>query len=64
MLNNLELFADLYKKSFITVEHKSTGGHDTRTEDNVFSPDIFAELNVAECMKLNCKELSITAIER
>jgi hypothetical protein len=24
----------------------------------------FAELIVAECMKLNCKELSITAIER
>ena len=29
--------------------------------DNV---EMFAELIIAECMKLNCKELSITAIER
>jgi len=30
----------------------------------VLDQEKFAELIVAECMKLNCKELSITAIER
>jgi hypothetical protein len=29
-----------------------------------FDVEKFTQLIVAECMKLNCKELSITAIER
>jgi hypothetical protein len=33
-------------------------------EDYFAKTDKFAELIVQECMKLNCKELSITAIER
>jgi len=39
-------------------------GEPTRFEITDIHLEKFAELIVAECMKLNCKELSITAIER
>ena len=38
--------------------------HDPADDINIQIAEKFAELIVRECMKLNSKELSITAIER
>ena len=38
--------------------------HDPADDINIQIAEKFAELIVKECMKLNSKELSITAIER
>ena len=47
---------------------EQAGKHFPKTEMSgefwVFDEEKFAKLIVAECMKLNSKELSITAIER
>ena len=43
-----------------TIEYGADRGFDRVT----FDKEKFAELIVRECMKLNSKELSITAIER
>ena len=44
--------------------HYDRGNQHTWPEYTIDDPAKFAELIVRECMKLNSKELSITAIER
>jgi hypothetical protein len=44
--------------------HYNSGNQHTWPQYTIDDPAKFAELIVKECMKLNSKELSITAIER
>ena len=56
MNERIKLLAEQSRKHFPSTE--------TSGEYWVFDEEKFAELIVQECMKLNSKELSITAIER
>ena len=56
MNDRIKLLAEQARKHFPKTEMSG--------EFWVFDEEKFAELIVAECMKLNSKELSITAIER
>ena len=56
MNERIKLLAEQSRKHFPSTE--------TSGEYWVFDEEKFAELIVKECMKLNSKELSITAIER
>ena len=59
---NKRLLLALYDRSglgaYMPVDYK---GHELVVEEHI---EKFAELIVRDCMKLNSKELSITAIER
>ena len=64
---------ELYEQAHVTQEKRvRVGGWDNDREpfeyhnvtETVFDPEKFAELIIKECIKLNSKELSITAIER
>jgi len=59
---NERLLLALYDRSglgaYMPVDYK---GHELKVEKHI---EKFAELIVGECLKLNSKELSITAIER
>ena len=54
-----ERIKKLAEQATTYIEPTSTSG-----EGWIFDKEKFAELIVLECMKLNSKELSITAIER
>ena len=56
MNDRIKILAEQARKHFPKTEMSG--------EFWVFDEEKFAELIVAECMKLNSKELSITAIER
>ena len=56
MNERIKLLAEQSRKHFPSTE--------TSGEYWVFDEEKFAQLIVKECMKLNSKELSITAIER